>query len=130
MDSEMNDEVSVLMRKIADQKAQEKERIDGERKELRRRLLTAGIERVEAEYDGYADSGCVGDIVTTPECPLGDLEQALVEFVWGFAYDRHPGFENNEGGEGMLNWDVIEDTISLDHANRYVELDWTCEEGL
>ena len=126
----MNDEVSDLMRKMAEQEAQLREEADDERRELRHRLLAVGIERVEATYDGYADSGSVGEVAVTPDQPLGDLERVLVEFVWNFAYSRHSGFEVNEGGEGMLNWDVIEDSIALDHANRYVELDWTCEEGL
>ncbi|WP_342672154.1 DUF6878 family protein, partial [Neptunicoccus sediminis] len=40
------------------------------------------------------------------------------------------GFENNEGGYGTLTWDIAADSITLDHADRYVECSHSYDEGL
>ena len=59
--------------------------------------------------------------MTPDSAQLGDLEPQLADFVWAMAYDLHPGFENNDGGEGALTWNVVEDRIDVDHANFYTD---------
>ncbi len=102
------------------------------RAELLSQLRTQGIEEVTVSYEGYGDSGNVEDVTVKPagtETPP-DLTTKLEEFGWDFAYDQHPGFENNEGGYGTLTWNVTTDSITLDHADRYIETSHTLHEGL
>ena len=102
------------------------------RGELLPQLRALGVTEVIAEYEGYGDSGNVEDVTVQPagvEIP-GDLRAKVEDFAWSFAYHHHPGFENNEGGYGTLTWDVTADSITLDHADRYVECTHTCDEGL
>ena len=102
------------------QRAETRERLQSERKDLPEALRETGVEEIEACYDGYADSGNVQTIAVTPDSvQLGDLESRLADFVWGMAYDLHPGFEINDGGEGTLTWNVVEDRIGVDHADFY-----------
>jgi len=95
-------------------------------------LRSICISEVTAEYEGYGDSGNVEDVTLQPaDVKLPEpLASQVSEFAWSFAYHRHPGFENNEGGYGTLTWDIAEDSIKLDHANRYVECSLSCDEGL
>lgn len=105
----------------------ETERMTAERARLHAALLDAGLTRIEAGYDGYADNGNVVDISGGME---DELEEAVAAFVWDFAYSRHPGFENGEGGQGTLVWDIATDSITLDHGDNYIEVERTLEEDL
>ncbi len=102
------------------------------RAELIAQLRAIGITEVTAEYEGYGDSGNVEDITVQPNGIeiAGDLSTKLEDFAWSFAYEHHPGFENNEGGYGTLTWDISVDSITLDHADRYVESTHSYSEGL
>ena len=102
------------------------------RAELIVQLRALGINEVTAEYEGYGDSGNVEDVNVQPaEVQLPEaLVTAVGDFAWSLAYHHHPGFENNEGGYGELTWDVSADSITLDHADRYVECSHSFDEGL
>jgi len=95
-------------------------------------LRALGFTEVTAEYEGYGDSGNVEDINLQPRGSAlpSELSNQLDEFAWGFAYQQHPGFENNDGGYGTLTWDLTNDSIDLDHADRYVESTHSYHEGL
>lgn len=95
-------------------------------------LKTLGITEVTATYDGYGDSGNVEDVSVEPSGIeiSEDLDRQIADFVWSLAYHNHPGFENNEGGYGELTWDIAADSITLDHADRYVETSHSYHEGL
>ena len=102
------------------------------RSELLPQLRALRITEVVAEYEGYGDSGNIEDVTVQPagiELP-GDLRTKVEDFAWSVAYHQHPGFENNEGGYGTLTWDVTADSITLDHADRYVECSHSHDEGL
>ena len=95
-------------------------------------LRALGITQVTAEYEGYGDSGNIEDVTVQP-VGIGlpdDLSTKVGDFAWAVAYDQHPGFENNEGGYGTLTWDIVADSITLDHADRYVESTHSYSEGL
>jgi len=95
-------------------------------------LRALGITQVTAEYEGYGDSGNIEDVTVQP-VGIGlpdDLSTKVGDFAWAVAYDQHPGFENNEGGYGTLTWDIVADSITLDHADRYVECSHSYDEGL
>ncbi|KIC39831.1 hypothetical protein RA27_17425 [Ruegeria sp. ANG-R] len=102
------------------------------RGELIAQLRGLGITEVIAEYEGYGDSGNIEDVTVRPVgVKLTDDQFAEVgDFAWSFAYHQHPGFENNEGGYGTLTWDVAADSITLDHADRYIECSHCHDEGL
>jgi len=74
----------------------------------------------------------VEDVTVQPaEIKLPEaLVTAVGDFAWSLAYHHHPGFENNEGGYGTLTWDLRNDSITLDHADRYVECSHSYVEGL
>ena len=76
---------------------------------------------LEAEYDGYGDSGNVEAITADPAIPEVDAIPGLADFLWSIAYAEHPGFENNEGGGGTVSWDLVADRIDLDHYDNVVE---------
>ena len=102
------------------------------RSELLPQLRALGIAQVIAEYEGYGDSGNIEDVTVQPvgvELP-DDLSLRVGDFAWSVAYHQHPGFENNDGGYGTLTWDVTADSITLDHADRYVECSHSHDEGL
>ena len=87
-------------------KWQEQREADAAKRKLERvGLLEAlrgkEITSIEARYDGYGDSGNVGEIALNPKtADLGDIETRLSDFIWGMAYNLHPGFENNDGWRG------------------------------
>ena len=109
---------------------------DAENNEVRAALLAQlralGVTEVTAEYEGYGDSGNVEDITLQPSgiALPSELSSQLEDFVWAFAYQQHPGFENNEGGYGTLTWDLTKDSMDLDHADRYIESIHSYHEGL
>ena len=102
------------------------------RSELLPLLRSLGITEVTAEYEGYGDSGNIEDVTVQPAgIALPDeLRTKLGDFAWSVAYHQHPGFENNEGGYGTLTWDLRNDSITLDHADRYVECSHSYDDGL
>lgn len=102
------------------------------RAELLPQLRALGVTEVVAEYEGYGDSGNVENLTVQPEgiALPEDLARSVEDFAWSIAYHQHPGFENNEGGYGTLTWDIAADSITLDHADRYVECNHSHDEGL
>lgn len=102
------------------------------RADLLAALRALGVTEVIAEYEGYGDSGNVEDITLQPNDVRldADLMRKLEDFAWSLAYNQHPGFENNEGGYGTLTWDISNNFITLDHADRYVECSHSFDEGL
>ncbi|MEM8572712.1 MAG: DUF6878 family protein [Pseudomonadota bacterium] len=102
------------------------------RAELIAALRALGVTEVIADYEGYGDSGNVEDLTLQPnDVTLNeDLSRKLEDFAWSVAYNQHPGFENNEGGYGTLTWDITADSITLDHADRFVEYSHSFGEGL
>jgi len=106
----------------AERRRKMEENIRNERAELLALLRNAKITGIEANYDGYADSGNVSELSATPESvEVGELDSRLRDFTWDIASMLHPGFEIDDGGEGTLTWDVTEDRIDLDHADFFSE---------
>lgn len=95
-------------------------------------LRALGVTLIEIQYEGYGDSGNVEDVTLTPATLklAHDLNLRIETFGWDFAYALNPGFENNEGGYGSLEWNLEADKINVCHSNRYVESDTTDYEDL
>lgn len=108
---------------IAEEKQRRDDRNAKDRVTLRAYLTQQGVTRVDAQYDAYGDSGNVDTITLTPDsATIGeDQERALGDFIWSMAYALHPGFENNDGGDGEVIWDVTEDKIDIDHRERFTD---------
>ncbi len=107
--------------RMAEMRGQERRERSEERARLLAELRALGATALEAEYDGYGDSGNVEDITTVPALPNASAIPGLADFLWSVAYAEHPGFENNEGGGGTVTWDLAADRIDLDHYDNVVE---------
>jgi hypothetical protein len=95
-------------------------------------LRALGVTSIEAQYEGYGDSGNVEDVVVSPDTITltEELRRRVEDFGWDFAYALSPGFENNEGGYGELTWAIDADKIDISHSNRYIASETTEHEGL
>jgi hypothetical protein len=87
------------------------------RARLRLELLTGTFlgengKTILLEYSGYGDSG-------GPEDCTPDRED-LKDFLYSFVYSQHAGYENNDGGQGTVSWDLLNDVITLDHGSNYM----------
>jgi hypothetical protein len=93
------------------------------RKSLRRIMQDANIKTVTAEYDGYSDDGNVSEITFTPQTLTVSNKAIgrLKDYAWAVAYNLNPGFENEGGGYGTLEWDIPKDSITVDHTYRSEE---------
>lgn len=122
--------------------------VAGQRAALFTILVNAGIDRVEANYDAYGDSGNVENVdlfCKTPPAPppegpdcaqaespapyqvvkgaiADDVMTRLQDFFWSSVYVLHPGFENNDGGYGEIAWDIGRNAISIEHNERFVDV--------
>ena len=95
-------------------------------------LRALGVTLLEVQYEGYGDSGNVEDVTPSPLAIKleSEVNRRVEDFAWDFAYALNPGFENNEGGYGSLEWNLETDKITISHSNRYVESDTTEYEDL
>jgi len=116
---------------IAAQKRDAEERVKT-RANLLVELRALGVILIEIQYEGYGDAGNVEDATPAPSTIklAYDLNLRVETFGWDFAYALNPGFENNEGGYGSLEWNIETDKINVCHSNRYVESDTTDYEDL
>jgi len=90
------------------------------------RLKQWGVSKVQAEYSGYGDSGCIDgityldahdqpvnmDMVRSASDP--EIENVLYEFL-------PAGFEINDGSQGTLTVDVAAGTVTIEHGENYTE---------
>jgi len=114
-------------------------------------LAEAGIHRVTVEYDGSGDSGQIENVEAwdagnqniplpsaikvqlasgNPDHPADpiNLEAAVEEIAWSYLYDQHYGWENNDGAYGTFVFDVPARTITLEHNERYTEVNTSTHE--
>jgi hypothetical protein len=121
-----------VMTWIAEEKQRRDARNAKDRVALHVHLMEQGVMRVDAQYDAYCDSGNVESITLTPDTSTIEeaRERALGDFIWSMAYALHPGFENNDGGDGEFVWDVTEDKISIDHRERFTDYNHYSHEDL
>ena len=110
-------------------------------------LAAAGITRVVVVFDGYGDSGQIESItpfageteatfpadqitlrqVRSDASGTDDQELAVHQAIETLAYDlleeTHPGWENNDGAFGEFVFDVGAQTITLDHNERFTDVE-------
>jgi len=113
-------------------------------------LADAGIHRVTVEYDGSGDSGQIEDVAawnagnerislppnTKTQLNSGDpehpgpernLEAAVETLAWDYL-EIYYGWENNDGAFGTFVFDVPARTVTLEHNERYTEVNTTSHE--
>jgi hypothetical protein len=115
-------------------------------------LADAGIYRVLVNYDGAGDSGQIEDVEASddrnqriplpteptvqlvsqnpeyPHDPL-NLEAAIESLAWDYLdLDSLFGWENNDGAFGSFVFDVPAGTVTLEHNQRYTEVNTTSHE--
>ena len=52
----------------------------------------------------------------------GSLSEALEDFAWMLLFEYHCGFENNDGGYGLIVIDTRETAITIDHNDRVTDV--------
>jgi uncharacterized protein DUF6878 len=113
-------------------------------------LTEAGIHRVTVEYDGSGDSGQIDDVSAwnagdeiisfpsdrkitllseNPDHPLAEqsFEAAVETLAWDYL-EIYSGWENNDGAFGTFVFDVPARTVTLEHNERYTEVNTTSHE--
>lgn len=99
---------------------------------LHETLSSLGVAEIVAEYDAYGDSGNIESVSISPEG--FEMEESLNfrlrDFLWSVVYDLHPGFENNDGGDGEIRWNVEENKIDVDHRERFTDYNSYSHEGV
>lgn len=111
-------------------------------------LAEAGIHRVTVDYDGSGQienveawnganermpfpAGVMVHLVSdSPDHPPPgqNLEAAVESIAWDYLGDLYYGWENNDGGFGTFVFDVPSGTVSLEHNERYTEVNSTSHE--
>lgn len=113
-------------------------------------LTEAGIRRVTVDYDGSGDSGQIENVeawdasndripfpsgvkiqsaAENPDHPLPahNLEAAVETLAWDYL-EIYSGWENNDGAFGTFVFDVPARTVTLEHNERYTEVNTTSHE--
>jgi hypothetical protein len=114
-------------------------------------LANAGIHRVTVDYDGSGDSGQIENVeawsAANERMPFPsesriqlvsensdhlsvehNLEAAVESVAWDYLDDLYYGWENNDGAFGTFVFDVPGRSVTLDHNERYTELNTTSHE--
>jgi hypothetical protein len=86
-------------------------------------LKQFGVKTVTAEYDGYGDSGQVGEPdYGSAKVPEG-LKAAVRDLFYDILEEYYAGWEINEGSFGHFEWDLKQDSIHLVHNARLESFD-------
>lgn len=106
--------------------------------EAARELKEAGVASVHIEYDGCGDSGQIESVsYLDREGKALDFsgtaslsEERLMDLFYDLTQARHPGWENNDGAFGELDWNLDADTLRHTHNDRFTDYATTVHEGL
>lgn len=89
---------------------------------------STGIKKITYEYSGEGDSGSMTDVIFYPT-PRVEIPETLKNELENCAWEFIPsGFENNEGGFGVLTVDIAAHKLYLEHSERIIETNDTEEE--
>ena len=113
-------------------------------------LADAGIRKVTVEYDGSGNSGQIEDVAAwnagnergplpadrkiqlvseNSDYPLPEqnFEAAVEHLCWDYL-EIYTGWENNDGAFGTFVFDVPARMVTLEHNERYTEVNTTSHE--
>lgn len=97
-------------------------------KQIAVELHLKGVTSVRCIYSGEGDSGQMDYVEYDKNSAFGpkkpnDLSDAQREALENMAWQFIPsGFENNDGGEGVVEFDLVKQTIHVQHSDRIVEV--------
>tara|TARA_Y100000034_G_C6811023_1_gene364481 strand:- start:78 stop:659 length:582 start_codon:yes stop_codon:yes gene_type:complete len=102
-------------------------------------LLDCGYGYAPAESKGALESFPVPQLVRSRDFIEGKLveseghkdvgiHQALENIGYLFLDQHHGGWENNEGGQGRITWDVGTETMTMEHGQNYMETEESTHE--
>jgi len=101
-----------------------KARLQAERKKLLKALRKVGVLHVSGSFDGWLDNGNIGDIHFRPEIEdkhkAIDLEKRIGDYVWGWANLFCPGWQDEGGGYGYLDWSIHFDVSEITFQAREI----------
>ena len=132
--------------RFAAERAREKLAFEKNRAALFAVLALAKIDSIAVEFDGCGDAGAIesvtpyagGQAVEFPavrveidraSCSedIQTVSLSLAEAFENLVYDilalKHPGWENNDGAFGELDFDVAAGTIGYTHNQRFTDID-------
>jgi len=97
--------------------------------DLKRDLLAAmgagGIATVRVEYSGSGDDGCIDCIALEPKAAEADAGKAITELAErlteALIEHYHDGYENNDGGAGVVTVGAEPGTIEYERTDYYTE---------
>jgi hypothetical protein len=92
--------------------------------------------KVIVEYDGGGDSGDYDITEDIPEYILdtpctfftdntsynSTVKDMIISLAESAVYEKHKGWENNEGGYGIVTFNFKEDLIIIDHNEYFLEV--------
>jgi hypothetical protein len=134
---------------------EQKQKADAARRTLIRELRSAGVERVEVDFDGYGDSGSIEGIAFTPsvknieekEVPDTAFEftewrndkpkkvkrnktirELIDDVCYGILGTEHGGWEINEGSFGNFVFRVDDDKVLVTFNQRIESVETSEEE--
>lgn len=111
--------------RIEQREKEQAERNKQNRAKLLKDLRALGVTSVSCAYNGYGDDGEVETPKITPKSKKVKNKSSLDEFIFAFVYQQFPGFEINEGGQGEFFWNIVTDTIKIDHGQNITEIEET-----
>ena len=115
-----------------ERKAKEQAETDGMRLTCLAGLRARGVTGTLAEYNGFADQGHVDHVRYTPGTAAVPeaLRENVLELMWRLAWRTNPGFENDDGGRGEIEWDLAADHIIVRHWACFIDEIFSEHEGL
>lgn len=138
-----------ILTEMAADEQRERERLPAVKALLCAALKAKAIATVSIEYDGEGDSGQINEITAVdanqqpvsldqpvtlalhkPQEPTtyNTLYEALDDFAWTAIQAYHGGFHNNDGGFGTVTIDTNKGSLTIDHNDRFTQLDPTLTE--
>lgn len=138
---------AAVMRRFEDERRQLAELRDTKKGILFDALERASIACVRVSFDGGGDSGQIETIDADDpggcQVPLPDetvpylhrgygddavrtdvrtVQEAVEAMVYACLEETHPGWENNDGADGNVTFDVATRTITLEHNQRFLDI--------
>jgi hypothetical protein len=89
---------------------------------------------IQMIYSGYGDSGGMietqvfKDVLDKADLKKRKLQQAIEELLHEVMWSEHGGYENGDGGEGTITWDLATDKILIEHRQAHMEYEESSSE--
>ncbi|MBN6739613.1 hypothetical protein JKG47_03540 [Acidithiobacillus sp. MC6.1] len=92
-------------------------------------MVENGISTIDCEYEGSGDSGNIESVAMQKadgsEFHDSGVESKISNLAWGIIGEKHAGFENNDGGYGIMRFSLVDDgelKLEWEHNDYYTEV--------